>query len=97
MKLDVKQATLKAVDYLTTLYDQKDISEIDLEEVELSDDDQYWYITLGYNSESTKPGSKLSDSIKRAMLLRDRKYKQFKINRDTGDIVSMKIRVPDNV
>lgn len=54
-------------------------SEIEVEEVELSDDEEYWLITL---------------SFVRAMVVYndDRIYKILKINSETGNVKSMKIR-----
>lgn len=47
--LDVKEATGIAVDFIQSLYSHDQLANALLEEVELSDDDAYWYITLGFN------------------------------------------------
>jgi hypothetical protein len=81
--LNVKQATAKAFEYFAELYGD-DSRGLRLEEVELTDDGRNWLITLSYQS-----GSGL------ALLLKDdpsREYKVFKINANTGQVQSMKIR-----
>jgi hypothetical protein len=78
--LDVKQAVDIASQYLIALFADKAISNIQLEEVELSEDEKHWLITLSF-TESQQ------------ILFPPRKsYKLFKINADTGQVQSMKIR-----
>lgn len=73
--LDVKQAVEKASDYLVNAYWKETIVNAQLEEVELSEDQRYWLITLSF---SLMPGK--------------RQYKIFKIDVETGEVLSMKIR-----
>lgn len=83
--LDVKEATQRASEYFGRLYaDQGSLfTNVQLEEVELTDDGQYWLITLSY-SPTTSLGTILGNPV--------RKYKVFKIDAGTGDVKSMKIR-----
>jgi len=74
--IDVKSAVHVAVDYVRGLDEFMPASQIRLEETELSDDN-YWYITLSF------PGGFLNDG---------RDYKIFKIDADTGRVMSMKVR-----
>lgn len=46
--IGVKEAVRIAMDYLATLYEDKDLRDVLLEEVRLSEDDQYWLVTLGF-------------------------------------------------
>lgn len=84
--LDVKEAAQRASEYSAGLYaDQADsFSNVQLEEVELTDDGQYWLITLSYIP-PTAPNTLLVVGHKR-------KYKVFKISAGTGEVKSMKIR-----
>ena len=84
--LDVKEAAQRASEYFAGLYaDQvSSFSNVQLEEVELTDDGQYWLITLSY----TPPKPK--DTL--LVVGPKRKYKQFKIDAGTGEVKSMKIR-----
>ncbi len=81
--LDVKEAAKRASEYFAALYPPQSVSNVQLEEVELSDDGQYWLITLGY------PLSGL-DALMGSGGRKE--YKQFKIDASTGDVKSMKIR-----
>jgi hypothetical protein len=82
--LDVKEAAQRASEYFATLFPADLASKARLEEVELSDDGQYWLITLGYPKDET-PNFLFGTG-------RPREYKQFKIEAATGKVVSMKIR-----
>ena len=75
--IDVKTAVKVAADYLSSLVSAYNTR---LEEVELTEDGDYWLITLSYD---TKP-SPLPFEL--------RSYKQLKLNRQTGDVLAMKIR-----
>jgi len=68
--LDVKEAAQKASEYFAALYADQGVSKVQLEEVELTDDGQYWLITLSYPI----VGAALSFPPKR-------QYKVFKIKR----------------
>jgi hypothetical protein len=81
--LDVKEAAQRASDYFASLYSAELASNVRLEEVELSDDGQFWLITLSY------PVPPMTPSIFRT---ETREYKQFKIEVATGKVLSMKIR-----
>ncbi|AFM23007.1 hypothetical protein [Desulfomonile tiedjei] len=78
--IDVKTAVDNAVNYAATLYGKGWASLVPgllVEEVELSDDEQFWYVTLGWDAD------RLGTS---------RIYKSFKVRADSGDVVAMKIR-----
>jgi hypothetical protein len=77
--LDVKEAAQRASQYFASLYADQDVSNVQLEEVELTDDGQYWLITLSYPSNAV-------------FIDVDRNYKVFKVDAKTGEVKSMKIR-----
>jgi hypothetical protein len=85
--IDAKVASLSAYNYLDSLQDVMGggFQDIRLEEVELTDDKDYWLITLGYD---------LPDKFKGALGLEvfRREYKLFRVNAQTGEVESMKIR-----
>lgn len=91
--IDVQKAVLAAQDYFNSLQDfmsqngTVDIQDLRLEEVELSEDKHYWFITFGYNLAKPEPKYVLIASGKS-----DRIYKIFKINSETSEVESMKIR-----
>ena len=79
--IDAKDATNKAVDYFTDLYGTSE--GIILEEVELSEDEKNWLITLSFPNPEGRQG----------LFHPPRKYKLFRISAQTGEVKSMKIRV----
>jgi len=84
--LDVKEAAQRASAYFSGLYADQGVSNVQLEEVELTDDGQYWLITLSY------PVGLLSQAPANFLVNSNRKYKVFKIDAKTGEVKSMKIR-----
>jgi len=82
--IDVKQAAKTALDYFTEMYKDK-YQNITVEEIDFSDDEKYWHITIGYN----EPAPFVPTSI----LYGARNYKIFKIDADAGKVISMKIRM----
>ena len=83
--LDVKEAAQRAAEYFAGLYAEQGIANVQLEEVELSEDGQNWLITLSY------PAPREVGSL----AFRARKYKVFTIDASTGEVKSMKIRKVD--
>jgi hypothetical protein len=83
-KIDVKAAVNLAAEYFTSLFPNAD--NILLEEVELSDDRKHWFITLSYIA----PFEESLFTI--VPVNKPRKYKQFKIETETGQVIFMKIR-----
>lgn len=77
--IDVKEAVEKAHEYLRSLYGE-DAAGVQLEEVELTEDERYWIVTLSYSAPT------------RLLLTVSTKYKQFRIDAQTGRVSSMKIR-----
>jgi hypothetical protein len=82
--IDVKQAAQSASNFIAGLYSNETISDVMLEEVELSEDGKYWLITLSFAAPSS--------SVHPILGIRGRLYKIFKIDTDTGEVLSMKIR-----
>ncbi len=85
--IDVKQAVASAEQSLQDLYADRTLSDIALEEVELSDDERYWLITLGFADLSRD-----TTSVVNPFGSRRRIYKSFKVDAATGKVLAMKIR-----
>ncbi len=88
--INVKEAIVKAMEYFDLIYDDKEYSNLQLEEVELSDDSKYWLITLGYHVPLPAKSSAVARALGSAIY--NREYKILKVRSDTGDVISMKIR-----
>ena len=82
--ISVKEAVRKAADYFEDLYHGQ-FKNVLLEEVELSDG--YWLVTLGYD---VVPVFSQLSGIRR-------RFKVFKVNGETGEVISMKIREVEHV
>ena len=92
MAINVQSAVMSAENYLSSLRGTAGlvIEDVRLEEVELSEDQKYWFITLGFCRPVDKSKNPLADLV--AISSYEREYKVFKINAQTGEVHSMKIR-----
>lgn len=84
--LEVREAVKVATEYIQTLFSEKQIPELRLEEVELTPDNQFWEVTLSFVVREPTAYLSLGDAA------RTREYKTFRINAETGQVQSMKIR-----
>jgi hypothetical protein len=81
--INVKEATDKAREHLVNFFPEAD--EVQLEEVELTPDKAFWLITLSYAG--------ISNSVASSLLVgKSMRYKIFKLDAETGEVLSMKIR-----
>lgn len=86
--VNVQVAARNATNYLQNLAPHigSQITDVRLEEIELSEDEKFWFITLGFNRPINDPFT----GILQPQTQRD--YKQFKIDAETGKVKAMKIR-----
>ena len=92
---DVKEAVAIAITYFRALMDDKGLSDILLEEVELSDDERSWNVTLSGLLPASKDEPASFNALAQALgqpPQRRRVYKVFKINAERASVQSMKIR-----
>lgn len=93
--VDLRTAVSSAHDYLISIQDiMGDLQDIRLEEVELSEDQKYWLITLGFDLpvNTQNPFGISSVITPRGEKLLKREYKLFKVNSETNEVEAMKIR-----
>lgn len=76
-RLTAKEAAEVAAKYLAELKDMNRL-DISIEEIELSSDEDYWLITLGHP---------------RSFLGTAKEYKVIKVDAETGEVLSMKMRI----
>jgi len=90
--VDVKQAVSKAMSYLKELYRIDQFKDVLLEEVDLSEDNKFWNVTIGFTrvQESTS-GGPMATLIGQSAEFK-REYKVFRIDAKTGDLRSMRSR-----
>jgi len=81
--IDVKEATGKAKEYLISFF--RKLDKVQLEEVELTNDKAHWFITMSYEG--------VSNSVASSLLVgKSVRYKIFKLDAESGEVISMKIR-----
>ena len=81
-KIDAKKAATIALEYLEELF--PDNSGYELEEIETTEDEKYWLITIGMVDSNSPTLTTLSGKAK--------KYKIIKIDIKSGNVKSVKIR-----
>lgn len=97
MKTNVRDAVIAAKNYFQSLKDMINnrIEDLRLEEVELSEDQKFWFVTLGFERPVVQKKNSLSELLPTplpASSQYEREYKIFKIDSETGEVQSMKIR-----
>jgi hypothetical protein len=94
MKIDVRGAVIAAKKYFEEIQDMigDSINDILLEEVELSENKQYWYVTLGFSRPVAKSEKTLIPDVISLATKTEREYKIFTVDAETGEVKSMKIR-----
>ena len=90
--IDVKKAVEVAYDFIQRLPKVGEVNPITLEEVELTDDERYWLITLGLYRSVLPATTGPIETFPSALTKREREYKVVKIHTDSGKVQSMKIR-----
>lgn len=86
-RIGVKEAVQAARAAVQELLPASDLNDLQLEEVEQSEDEKYWLITLGFYERPTGIESQINPFAKGA-----RKYKLFKVDAESGKVRAMKIR-----
>lgn len=93
LKVDVRNAFAVAHSYLQSIRDMlgNELKNLRLEEIELSEDKQFWLITLGFDVPLN--GDRDSVEFFPSFTSKNRReYKIFKVSTQTGEVQSMKIR-----
>ena len=96
--IDAKQAVQSARQFITSLYGDNP-TDLALEEIELSDNEEYWLVTLGFTRIYSQPLGHLRSSIMETIANQAnntkqavREYKIIKVDAEDGEASSMKIR-----
>jgi hypothetical protein len=87
--LDVRGAVQAATGYFNLVFPSRSLRDtyrVDVEEIEMSKDNRYWLVTLGYDAPARK-NPQLPDFLQ----VPTRKYKVFKVDARTGAVVAMKM------
>ncbi len=85
-KIDVKTAVEAALQYVKSLYAGQNLRDLLLEEVELSDRDNEWLVTVGFSLPKEEQGLLITP---RQLA---RHYKVVRVDAETAQALSMRIR-----
>ncbi len=88
--IKVKEAVAEARNAAKDFFDNNPLVDLQLEEVEYDETTNTWMITLGFNVEDMSPVHGIGAAFSNQKYIR--KYKLFKVNGETGKVMSMKIR-----
>lgn len=83
----VKDAAKIAMEYVIDLVGSENVHDPRIEEVEISDDNAFWLVTVGFFPNAQIGGHTLSRPAAK------REYKQVKVQASDGAVRAMKIRV----
>ena len=86
--LTVKEAFGVAQEWVRHLYAESELKHLRLEEVELSDDERYWNITLGWAEPAIRENAFATTLSSGARVL-PRVYKRLEVDVETGAVKSM--------
>ena len=90
--VDVKQAVARAMGYLEDMYRIEQFKDVLLEEVDLSEDNKYWNVTIGFTRrQETTSGGPMATLIGQSSEFK-REFKVFQIDSKNGDLRSMRSR-----
>lgn len=90
--MDVKQAVQTAKSYVVSLFDEEEITDVGLEEVEFDELSNEWRITIGFSRPWDKENS-VSIPFPYSDARRPRSYKQVRIDAGDGQVMSLKDRI----
>jgi len=89
-KIDVLRATHIALNYFRRIY-KASFLRIRIEEIELTKDEKYWLLTIGYDIPGTS-GVSFAETLTGMKPMPLREYKEFKLDAITGEVMYMRIR-----
>lgn len=82
--INIKEASQKAIEHINSLYPNRNLGDILLEEAELSDDGQFWIITVSFQKPAVTGG------VGESVFTGNRSYKIFNLLAENGEVRSMK-------
>ena len=87
--MNVKDAVHKAIEYIADIFESEHLENIGLEEVCLNENDNIWEVTVGFSRSWDHPRSAL---LSVQSLNPKRQYKIVRIDNESGEVKSIKIR-----
>ena len=93
--IDAKQAVKKAVTYLNEMFDATEFRDVFPEEVELTNDDRFWDVTIGFLRRQVSTSEGPMASLVGPTEGFKREVRVFRIDAETGTVRSMKSKKGD--
>lgn len=90
--IEVREAVEAAKEFAREVFEYEDLKYLRLEEIELSRDEEYWEVTLGWVTPEDARRSTSGIALVKGATELPRTYKTFHVNAETGEVESMKIR-----
>ena len=87
--MDVKQAVRTAVDYVADIYANRDVWDVDVEEIVFDDAQNTWKITIGFFRRWSPTNVEQASWRIESKQWKDRTFKVVQINDGNGQVVSM--------
>ena len=82
--INIKEASQKSIEHINSLYPNRDLGDILLEEAELSEDGQFWIVIVSFQRPAASGG------VGESVFTGNRSYKVFKLLAENGEVRSMK-------
>lgn len=95
VEIDVKEAVRLAKVFAADLLEAEKISDLGLEAVERSEDGHDWLVTLGFSKRFPRRLDRFADQLIPVLTPeREREYKVFQVDGESGAVVAMKVFDP---
>ncbi len=88
--MNVKDAVRKAIEYIADIFESENLENIGLEEVVLNEDEDMWEVTVGFSRPWDHQKGGIIASVQ--ALNPQRRYKIVKIENESGEVKSIKMR-----
>ena len=91
--IDMKQAVQIALEFCRSLYAPEKLTDFLLEEVELSDDEKFWLVTIGFDISQKETGQPAAiPPAGTPAKTPEHVYKTMKVEASSGRALSLKIK-----
>jgi hypothetical protein len=90
--IDIKQAVKAAEKFFRELYDPNTLKNFLVEEVELSEDEKDWVVTVGFDFGETHASEPAQFTSRSSTPRAGRVYKAVRIDKETGEPLSIKFK-----
>ena len=90
--IGIEEAVRAAKDFAERLYAEGELRQLRVEEIETTDDDTKWLVTLGWVEPAVRQFGGIAGIANNSIEPLPRVYKVFTIDAENGEVESMKMR-----